>query len=426
MENIWEITQQSTARNKKWYKIFIHPFCVTIIICICLSIVIAIPFIWKHSIFEFGQPISADRWGQYGDFFGGLFGTLFTLFSVFLLYKAFIEQRKANEQLMEQNKLMRNQENERLYQDKLQQFESNFNRLLMLYQEAVLAYKSGETIGKAYLANKISDFVSSIVFDSTEAYTKRVSAAYSKFEPFITNHRTLANAHMRMLYQLLCYIETSDIKEKDKIPYAKTLRGQLIDEELILIRYNCISKEGYKMQSLVFHYNILKHLPFLNLFEFKQYRRGLSNKYINRLNAELITWRKNISTLFREGNTKPIDFQYGGSRYKLAIYIEAECKSYNFVLKKEPKTSGRVYEMMVKVLDSFSNDALEHLLWDFHTEIFRISHFRQFNRSTRFRITHDVNVQNNVTTFSIKATNDLPIIASYFQIQNPTAIKAVD
>lgn len=208
------------------------------------------------------------------------------------LYKAFKEQRLANVEaqetnakLIEQSNMMKEQDNQHLYQEMLQQFDNNFNNLLSLYKDAMLSYQAENMqAGKVSLSHKISTFISATNFDTSEKYTKRTSLAFGIFQRFMMNHRTKVNAHMRLLYQILILLEDADIDEDDKVIYIKTLRGQLTDEELILIRYNCMSRSGRKMQPIVFYFNLLKHIPLLDLFEFKKYRKGLNVSHINLLN----------------------------------------------------------------------------------------------------------------------------------------------
>ena len=69
----------------------------TTITLFALLIVFIIVFLWKYPFFCFNNTIDAERWGQFGDFIGGTFGTVLTFLSIILLYKAFEAQREANE-----------------------------------------------------------------------------------------------------------------------------------------------------------------------------------------------------------------------------------------------------------------------------------------------------------------------------------------
>ena len=70
-------------------------------------------------------------------------------------------------------------------------------------------------------------------------------------------------------------------------------------------------------------------------------------------------------------------------RYTVSIKVTSNKKNYEFSLKKSPRLAGRNYEPMIPVLDKFSDEDLENLLVDFHTEVFRHTHFRMFNRQKK-------------------------------------------
>ena len=282
-----------------------------------------------------------------------------------------------------QSEVMKNQDDIHLYSEKLQQFDGNFSMLMGLYLESVKSYKSGSLeSGKHSMSNMVASYISSTVFANDDPYTKKVQAATTKFNTFITAHRTTVNTHMRLLYQLLILLQNSDLKDYDKTVYAKTLRAQLSDEELVLIRYNCMTNRGQKMQIPVFCFNILKHLPMLDLFEFKKFRIRLSVTQINLLNDELIYWRKNICSLFLMQSTseKAKNIRKYGNRYDLHISINVSNTHYTFKLSKRPRIGGRTYDPMITLLDRFEIRDLESFLIYFHTEIFRISHFRYYNK----------------------------------------------
>ena len=224
---------------------------------------------------------------------------------------------------------------------------------------------------------------------------------------------------MRILYQLFNLLETDDIEDCYKIRYTKLLRSQLTDEELILIRYNCMTERGTKMQLPVFQYNILKHIPFLGLFEFKKYRKGLSNSQINSLNDELILWRKEICELFRRQSVgeknQSRDYQ---ERYNIKFTVSENNTQYTFTMTKKPRTTGPK-ETMVKIFDIFEDSSLDNLLTDFHTEIFRHSHFRNYNEHTSYKLSHSQLLDELNTIFKIQIRQDNPLIISYYQIEHP-------
>lgn len=101
------------------------------------------------------------------------------------------------------------------------------------------------------------------------------------------------------------------------------------------------------------------------------------------------------------------------------IKVSSDKKNYEFSLKKAPRLPGRNYEPMIPVLDKFSDEELENLLVDFHTEVFRHTHFRMYNRQKTIDIKHSRLNEGAETIFSIRVSYDNPIIVSYTQIQEP-------
>lgn len=397
-----------------WFKKIAFISLVVFVICL---IFLFFSYTWKYPIFKWQYPIDAARWGQFGDFFGGVLGTIITFTSIIFLYKAFKEQRLANIATQEANKEILRKEEIHVYSERMQQFDSMFKTIFSLYQTAVTRYKTDRlNAGKVSLAYMVTSFIKDTQFSNNENYTKRTVAAKNIFTNFIAENQSLINAHMGLLYQLLLLLESSPINEKDKIIYAKTIRSQLTEEELILIRYNCMNKRGMKMQPLVFHYNILKHLPIMNLFEFKKYRTNLTEREINTLNNEFIQLRKEIHSLFLE-NRQNLNLEYTKT-CNISINTTNSNKQYEFKLTKASSIQGRIYNTFISVINKFDSQNLECLIWDFHVELFRHSHFHIYNRS--LNIVHSYERKDSTETFTINITNRQPIILSFFQIQDPS------
>lgn len=78
--------------------------------------------------------VSHDIMGTYGDFIGGVLGTLIALYSAFLLYRTLGSQLSVNSDIMDANITT-------IYQSFLQIFDNNFHNLFINYKEAKLAYQ---------------------------------------------------------------------------------------------------------------------------------------------------------------------------------------------------------------------------------------------------------------------------------------------
>ena len=84
-----KITTESRNLHKKYLKFGLY----VLIILIVITTILFICFKWNYPFFEFDYPIDSERWGQFGDFFGGVIGTIITFGSIFFVYLAFKEQR---------------------------------------------------------------------------------------------------------------------------------------------------------------------------------------------------------------------------------------------------------------------------------------------------------------------------------------------
>lgn len=85
-------------------------------------------FFSLHRQYDISQPIDGGLWGQYGDYVGGLLGTLLAYMSVKLLSRNLHEQIIANKELR-----ISNENSQRVAA--LQQFDSSFSTLIDMYRD---------------------------------------------------------------------------------------------------------------------------------------------------------------------------------------------------------------------------------------------------------------------------------------------------
>lgn len=274
--------------------------------------VILVVIIWRF----------ADKPGEYGDFLGGIVGTIFTFVSVVILAKTLEQQQELTK---EEFKLQSRQ-----------RFDVLFNELLTLYKEQFeelsnkgdffeeqkkkmqLEFKKEmygelekleEEVGKkitedsviirklydkyksnneSYDAFKQGEKCKVVVYFNlfkkdilNRSYLEISSKLYMKF---YVEHREKIAPYFRTLYRILDLIDTSPLledAEKDKKSYAKILRGQLTESELFFIRYNAMSIYGRNFVKYINKYRILKHLPVLELLEFQMFNNSDKKMFNN-------------------------------------------------------------------------------------------------------------------------------------------------
>lgn len=259
------------------------------------TVIGAVFFLWKEPMFITEAKVNSEKIAQFGDFIGGFFGSIWALAGVFLFYKALTEQRKdfsnnkqaldlqvealnlqvdaLNHQLNE-FKLSREEQvlNRKVYEDqsrtlKVQQFESNFYSLLNVYINIKNQFNShGEEFFKTLLSEiKVS-------YSSENQHDEQHSAFIERYlEVHDLNREKLSN-YFRSLYRIITIINDSKfLSSEDKFFYAKIVRAQLSDYELIIISLNAHTYWGEKLKKHILKYNLLKHLPIFCKPEFVNY-----------------------------------------------------------------------------------------------------------------------------------------------------------
>lgn len=284
-------------------------------------------FFWKENITT-NYKVNSEKIAQFGDFIGGIVGSLWSLAGVILFYVALTEQRsdiKINRQALEaqvgalkQQTVEFELQREELYETrkvfkeqsetlKIQRFENTFFQLLNLYHELVdklnFSPKSGMGVSESFekravLTRAYDALNSSIEFSnyiqetnekgivdtvvtkptSFEEAEKRLKEAYQKF--YFEDFNQILSHYFRNVYHIFKFIYKSQLIDKsNKQFYATLVRAQLSSDELYLILYNSIHNGlGYpNFLFLIKEYDIMQNFDFRYLdkhpFHFEIYLR---------------------------------------------------------------------------------------------------------------------------------------------------------
>lgn len=242
---IEKTTKSKTKKCKDWLGSHVYEI-VTVLI-----LLIGVIFFCLHRNYDITRPIDGGLWGQYGNYVGGLVGTLLAYISVKLLNKNLQEQIIANKELRVSNEDSRKVA-------ALQQFDSSFSTLIEIYRDCQTDVKKlNQNWAKEYSNN-------------SHDYPQRVKEAVDAYLKFYEENRSLLASYYRLLYRIMQTIDEANIDDDTKRRYAKIFRCQISEEELILLRYNASTHYGKKMQIYINRYNLLKHLPKMHLLEFKE------------------------------------------------------------------------------------------------------------------------------------------------------------
>lgn len=337
-------------------------------ILIVVAVVLTIPLFFKIcniNIYSWVSPYIEkirdhnEFLGTYGDFFGGVIGTVLTFVSVLILAKTFKQQERVT--------------NANLKQQDIQRFNDMFYELLRLYREQVesLSLKDpGNGCEKVVCKGK--EFFDKGKEEVYNEYLKNDSVINAYMEFFAKNRSGLAT-YFRTLYRILEIIDKSPLLEdkddkekegKERKEYAKIIRAQLTESELFFIRYNAWMPQGENFIQYLNKYRMLKHLPFCDLLEYNMYRFSMVGEVFNYVFFEIGEALKDIFKSYPSICKKEIKvpIENNGEYDHVDVYVENKSSiKIQYVTKKND----------LGKLD---------LLYNFAKEIFIISNFEKFNK----------------------------------------------
>lgn len=320
--------------------------------------------------FDNEYPIDNGLFGTYGDFIGGVVGTIVAFYSAFLLVKTLQSQENVNQSVIETNNQISIASGKELYNTLLEVFNNKFERFMTCYQMAIDNYvieKNNELLtGRKAFEKIASEFICND----------------------FTNNRLYLAVHFRMLYLLTSLVSTSGLETNDKVLYAKLIRGQLSESEMTMLRYNCHSDYGVKMQKYCNEFNLIKHLPVMQLLEFKMHYNILKSaieenvkELVVGLDTMFITLRKYAKMVLDKDSQRNITYN-GGKRYSIVMSVTEDRKKFTLELKKdsgaERRGSGRL-SSAEKALDCYDSSQLEQLFRDYLSDLFYASNFYLYN-----------------------------------------------
>ena len=220
---IEKTTKSKTKKCKDWLGSHVYEI-VTVLILLIGAI-----FFCLHRNYDITKPIDGGLWGQYGNYVGGLVGTLLAYISVKLLNKNLQEQILANKELR-----ISNEDSRKVAA--LQQFDSSFSTLIEMYRDCQTDVKELNLDWAKYFSSSSKD------------YPQRIKEAVDVYLKFYEENRSLLSSYYRLLYRIMQTIDEANIDDDTKRRYAKIFRCQITEEELMLLRYNASTHYGKKMQ----------------------------------------------------------------------------------------------------------------------------------------------------------------------------------
>lgn len=412
------VNDEKNAVGRTLKKMFIY----SIIFCL----VVLILFIWNQWItFDLSYPIKHDIFGTYGDFVGGVLGTVISLYSVYMLVKTLQNQISTNADIIITNHETIKSNKKLITQTELQIFDNRFSMLLELYHKAIDNYgtheDNGTSKGRACFEKRLNDFRNNGFYNNTE-YKRRSIGAVSEYQKFYSKYRHDISVHFRMLYLLAKLTAEEKMEdEKYRISYAKCMRGQLSEGEMLLLRYNCYTTYGKLMGQYINQFNLLKHLPIMSLLEFNNWRRVVDNQEnVNALDQAYLILKRMMTKMIDEEGWVSETIKYS-SRYEMLITLSE--KHDNFIViftKKKKKKKGGAIKRPVEenAFDEFDENELPRFLKELFIEMFIYSNFFQFNGSDHKIVISEIKentAEKMIISIRIERKN-IPLVLAQHQI----------
>lgn len=347
-----------------------------IIVTILFIGIFTLIFKWQHVICLFNDDYVVDNelLGTFGDFVGGVLGTIFALISTLIMIRTFNQQRAVT------NKNQEQVENQR--------FNDLFFELLHLYQSEIselsgsVERKRENNIEVIHYTNKdFFDLEKELVqraYKPTKSYQGNIQSAVNLYMLFYIKHRTKVAACFRTLYRIYDLIDKADLKDSIKKNYLKIIRAQLTDSELFFLRYNGMTYYGQNFLNYINKYHVLKHLPAFDLLEFKDWWKDLTK--VERMGINIIfhhstrilrriLLRRDTGIVFRPKRDK--------EKYMFEIktesnyHVEVTLKIDSHLTNKTMEYSG---------LEKFTNKRIQALLDCYLKETFIYANFKRYNK----------------------------------------------
>ena len=212
---------------------------------------------------EISNP-SLENLGVFGDSFGALTSLFSALTILGLIYTvnlqredlliSYKELELTREELKGQKEEMKLQ-NETL---SVQQFENTLFNMIDLFSKCKdnIHVKSFNNLLTG--EEGIEDICRNYPHFEPQSGLDRIGIN-SKYQYVYTLYGTGLEPYFRILYNIISFIDKSDIKNKEI--YTDLVRGLLSRNEVYMLFYNCLSKYGKeKMKPLVVKYNLIKYI----------------------------------------------------------------------------------------------------------------------------------------------------------------------
>ena len=226
--------------------------------------------LWLANLW-YGYRIEGANRGLFGDMFGAVNALFSGMAFVGVIYAITMQRHEiaiAKAEIKYTKTILDKQQEQLILQNNetnKQAFESTYFQLVRLFTE-ITNQIDLQKIGKSgTMVTKGKDAFPVFLDRFRKAYSPIEKTLYGghdfdkSYEVFYEEHNTELGHYFRMLYNIIAFIDKSDVENKNF--YAKILRAQLSDAEVAILFYNALAKHGVKkFKPLIEKYGLLKNV----------------------------------------------------------------------------------------------------------------------------------------------------------------------
>lgn len=238
-------------------------------------------FLFRQPLGLFSMPIDVNKFGGFGEFVGGLIGSLWTLATIILLYLTLTLQRQELHHQSEQLEILRKEfelqinglrnQTEMFNQERI---ESTLFNLLSMHHEIVRSMEikvasNNKTENKhgrdcflaLYRIFKDDYYDNELgILDDQE----RINATSLRF---FNKYQESLGHYLRTLYNIFMFLDNCTLSKKMKDLYAKIIHAQLSNYELLLLFYTGNYKYGNNFKTYATQYQLFDNIVIDKLFD---------------------------------------------------------------------------------------------------------------------------------------------------------------
>lgn len=257
-------TVQEEQRLYEWILVAIRFVPVVAGIALVVSVTAYVYRFWG------GFADNHSRWGEFGDYLGGILNPIFALLALLaLLFTIVLQSRELRNSTRELATSARALE-EQCASLKIQNFERTFFEMVRLHHDIIKDLDLVPT-----LHSRLSPGPSTVGRDCFRVFFERLRSAHGEandqfagqgqqtivqnaYLRFYERHQHEIGHYFRNLHRILKFVDESAIANKTE--YAGILRAQLSSFELALLFYNALHPVGAKLKPHVERYAMLENL----------------------------------------------------------------------------------------------------------------------------------------------------------------------